>query len=99
MAGPVGLAVGGPLVALGADEVTGLLLEEAVQRVLDGPPDELAKVGLQGLLVERYNVESYRGGPCPPSLPGRYSAVKVRKKLYVTVRGTVKILAHFPTAP
>ena len=29
-------------------------------------------------------LESYRGGPCPPSLPGRYSAVKVRKKLYVT---------------
>ena len=29
-------------------------------------------------------LESYRGGPCPPSLPGRYSAVKVRKQLYVT---------------
>ncbi len=79
--GAVGLAVGGAPVALGAHEVSGLLLEEAVQRVLDGPPDELAEIGPQGFLVQRYNgighglppacflsrqLESYRGGPCPP---------------------------------
>ena len=99
--GAVGLAVGGPLVALRPDEVVGLLVQQSVQHLLDGPPDELAKVGLQRLLVQRCNgighglppacflsrqLESYRGGPCPPSLPGRYSAVKVRKKLYVTAQ-------------
>ena len=63
VAGAVGLALGGPLVALGADEVAGLLLEQAVQGVLDGSPDELAKVGLQGLLVECYD---WLGHGLPP---------------------------------
>lgn len=53
VAGAVRLASGGPLVALGADEVSGLFLEQAVERVLHGPPDELPQVGLQGLLIQR----------------------------------------------
>ena len=112
MAGAVRLAVGGPLVALRADQVVGLLVQEAVEHLLDGPPDELAQVGPQRLLVQRYNgighglppicflsrqLESYRGGPCPPFLPGRYSAVKVRKKLYVTLATTSgEVAIHMP---
>lgn len=99
MAGAVRIAISRPLVALRADQVVGPLVQEAVEHLLDGPPDELAQVGPQRLLVQRHNgighglppicflsrqLESYRGGPCPPFLPGRYSAVKVRKKLYVT---------------
>ena len=82
VAGAVRLALGGPLVALGADEVVGLLLEQAVQHLLDGLADELPQVGPQGLLVQCYDglghglrpicflsrqLESYRRGPCPPS--------------------------------
>ena len=55
MAGAVRLPVGGALVALGPDQVVGLLVEQAVERVLDGPPDQLPQVALQGLLVQCYD--------------------------------------------
>ena len=55
VAGAVRLAPRGALVALGAGQVVGLLLEQAVERVLHGFPDELAQVGLQALLVQCYD--------------------------------------------
>ncbi|MRX79087.1 hypothetical protein GJE22_00440 [Enorma sp. HF-1365] len=96
----IGLAVGGALVSLGADEVARLLLEQAVQHLLDGLADELPQVGPQGLLVQCYDglghgllpacffsrqSEIIPGRAVPSFLSGRYAAVKVRKKLYVTI--------------
>ena len=49
------LPLGRPLVVPRAGQVAGPLLEQAVQGVLDGPSDELAQVGLQGLLVQCYD--------------------------------------------
>ena len=81
MAGAARLPLGGAPVAPGPDKVVGLRLEQAVQRVLDGLPDQLAKIGPRALLVQCYDwfghgrppicflsrqLESYRGGPCPP---------------------------------
>ena len=45
MAGAVRPAISRPLVALRADQVVGLLVQEDVEHLLDGPPDELAQVG------------------------------------------------------
>ena len=81
MAGAVRLPLGGALVALGPDKVVGLRLQQAVQRVLDGLSDQLAKIGPKALFIQCYDgfghgqppicfvsrqLESYRGGPCPP---------------------------------
>ena len=81
MAGAVRLPLGGAPVALGADELVSLRLQQAVQRVLDGLSDQLAKIGPRALLIQccdgfghgqppiRFvsrQLESYRGGPCPP---------------------------------
>src|SRR5699024_9073177 len=82
VAGPIDLAPRGALVALRADEVARLLIQKAVQGVLDRLSHQLAQIGLQVLLVQCYDwlghgsppicflsrqLESYRGGPCPPS--------------------------------
>ena len=48
----VGLAPGGPPVALGADELGRLLVEQRVQGLLDGPPDQIFGVVAQRLLVD-----------------------------------------------
>lgn len=81
MAGAVRLPLGGAPVAPGPDELVGLRLERAVQRVLDGLSGQLAKIGPKALLVRccdgfghgrtpiRFvsrQLGSYRGGPCPP---------------------------------
>lgn len=55
MAGAVSLPLGGAPVAPGADELVGLRLEQAVQRVLDGLPDRFAKIGPEALLVQCYD--------------------------------------------
>lgn len=88
-----------PLVALRADEVAGLLLEQAVQGVLDGPPDSSRRSVFRlssfsvtmgsGMALLQYasclDNSNHTGAGRPPFLSGRYPAVKVRKKLYVTV--------------
>ncbi len=81
VAGAVSLPLGGALVALGPDKVVGLRLEQAVQGVLDRLPDQFAQIGLKALFIQCYDgfghgqppicflsrqLESYRGGPCPP---------------------------------
>ena len=81
MAGAVRLPLGGALVAPGAGELVSLRLQQAVQRVLDGLSDQLAKIGPKALFIRCYDgfghgqppicfvsrqLESYRGGPCPP---------------------------------
>ena len=88
----VGLAACGAPVALRADEVVRLLLERTVQHLLDGLADELLQVGSRGLLVQCYDglghglppicflsrqLESYRGGPCPP--PSYLDAIPLSK--------------------
>ena len=45
--GATGLPSCRPLVALSTDEVVGLLVEKAVRHLLDGPPDELARISPQ----------------------------------------------------
>ena len=52
MAGAVGLAPCRPLVAVGAYQVVGLLLEKGVQGVLDCSSDELLELAAHGGLVE-----------------------------------------------
>ena len=99
VAGPIGLAPRGALVALRADEVARLLIQKAVQGVLDRLSHQLAQIGLQALLVQCYDwlghgsppicflsrqLESYRGGPCPPSYLDAILLSKCAKKLYVT---------------
>ena len=52
MAGAVRLPLGGAPVALGADELVSLRLQQAVQRVLDGLSDQLAKIGPKALFTQ-----------------------------------------------
>ena len=81
MAGAVRLPLGSAPVAPGTDQVARLRFEQAVQRVLDCLPNQLAQVGPKALLVRccdwfghgrppiRFlsrQLESYRGLPCPP---------------------------------
>lgn len=52
-----------PLVAPGPDELGRLLVEQRVERLLDGPPHQILYVLAQRLLVDCYDVR--RHGPCP----------------------------------
>lgn len=55
VAGAVSLPPSGALAALGPDQLVGLRLEQAVQSVLDRLPDQLAQIGPEALLVQRYD--------------------------------------------
>jgi len=52
VAGAVRLSLRRALVALGADQVVGLLLEKPVQGVFHSLAHELAQLALYGILVE-----------------------------------------------
>lgn len=51
MTGAVRLALGSALAVFGAHELTGILIKEAGERVLGGPPDEFTQVGFRRFLV------------------------------------------------
>lgn len=98
MAGAIRLPLSGALVAPGPDQVVRLRLQKAVQRILDGPPDQLAQIGPEGFLVRccdgsdtanlqlvlRIDNPNHTRRAVPSLLSGRYSTVKVRKLFYVT---------------
>lgn len=63
MAAAVGLPARRPLVAPGPDEPGRLLVEQRVERLLDGLPHQILHVVAQRLLVDRYDVR--RRGLCP----------------------------------
>lgn len=95
--GPVRLPLVRALVAPGVHDLVGLLIQEPVERILDGLPDELAEVLPELGSIERYHHVWH--GPAPPvnwfawSPPivlgwGHVPYVatrlsKVRRKLYV----------------
>lgn len=94
------------------DQVVRLRLEQAVQRVLDRLPDQLAQIGPEALLVQCYDgfghgrppicfssrqLESCRGGPCPPSYLDAILLSKCAR--YCTLPLTTELSTQLPGAP